>query len=156
MIWTHEPTRTLQSAITSLNGGQAMDCHIEWSTCSVEHGKLSVSLEPVPDFAFMMEFDRIVDPIKHPGPEGWGGVLLAHGHIVVSDVRLESAQELRTFLDETVREANQLAEDSRAREQQREKAEEARAAEQEAKQSAAAEAAAERDTQLTDAFRRSG
>jgi len=132
-----------------------MDCHVEWSTSKVEHGKLSVSLEPAPDFAFMMEFDRIVDPIKHPRHEGWGGVLLAHGHVVVSDVRLESAHELRTFLDETVREANQLAADTRAREQQ-EQAQAASAAQQEATQSAAAEAAAERDAQLTDAFRPSG
>ena len=133
-----------------------MDCHIEWSTSKVEHGKLSVSLEPAPDFAFMMEFDRIVDPLKNPGREGWGAVLLAHGHVVVSDVRLESAQELRTFLDETVREANRLAVDTRAREQQQEKAQAAGAAQQEAKQSAAAEAAAERDAHLTDTFRRSG
>jgi hypothetical protein len=133
-----------------------MDCHIEWSTSKVEHDKLSVSLEPAPDFAFMMEFDRIVDPIKHPRHEGWGGVLLAHGHVVVSDVRLESAQELRTFLDETVREASRLAVDTRAREQQQEKAQAASTAQQEAKQSGAAEAAAERDAHLTDAFRRSG
>ena len=39
-----------------------MECHIEWSTSRVEHGKLGVSLEPAPDFAFMLEFDRIVDP----------------------------------------------------------------------------------------------
>ena len=133
-----------------------MDCHIDWSTSKVEHGKLSVSLEPAPDFAFMMEFDRIVDPLKTPRREGWGGVLLAHGHVVVSDVRLESAHELRAYLDDTVQEANRLAVDTRARVQQEEKAEAARAAEQEAKQSAAAEAAAERDAHLTDTFRRSG
>ncbi len=133
-----------------------MDCQIEWSTSKVEHGKLSVSLEPAPDFAFMMEFDRIVDPLTSPRHEGWGAVLLAHGRVVVSDVRLESAPELRTFLDRTVREANRLAVDTRAREQQHEKEQAAGAAEQEAKQSAAAEAAAERDAHLTDAFRRSG
>lgn len=133
-----------------------MDCHIEWSTSKVEHGKLRVSLEPAPDFAFMLKFDGIVDPIKHPRYEGWGAVLLAHGHVVVSDVRLESVQELRTFLDETVREANRLAVDTRAREQQQEQARAASAAQQEAKQSAAAEAAAERDAHLTDMFRRSG
>jgi hypothetical protein len=43
-----------------------MDCHVEWSTSNVEHGKLRVSLEQAPDFAFMMEFDRIVDPLTHP------------------------------------------------------------------------------------------
>lgn len=133
-----------------------MDCHIEWSTSKVEHGKLSVGLEPAPDFAFMMEFDGLVDPIKHPRHEGWGGVLLAHGHVVVSDVRVESAQELRTFLDETVQEANRLAVGTRAREQQQEQAQAASAAQQETKQSAAADAAAERDAHLTDAFRRSG
>ncbi len=132
-----------------------MDCHIEWSTSHVEHGKLSVGLEPAPDFAFMIEFDRIVDPIKHPRHEGWGGVVLAHGRVVVSDVRLESAQELRTFLDETVREANRLAVDTRERERQQERADAARAADQEAKRSAAAETAAERDARLTDAFQRS-
>jgi MOSC domain-containing protein YiiM len=132
-----------------------MDCQIEWSTSKVEHGKLSASLEPAPDFAFMMEFDRMVDPLKSPRREGWGAVLLAHGHVVVSDVRVEFAQELRTFLDEKVREANRLAVDTRAREQQQEKAEAADAAQQEAKQSAAAEAAAERDANLTDRFRRS-
>jgi regulator of protease activity HflC (stomatin/prohibitin superfamily) len=133
-----------------------MDCHIDWSTSSVEHGKLRVSLEPAPDFAFMLEFDGIVDPITHPRNEGWGGVLLAHGDVVVSDVRVESAQELRAFLDETVREANRLAVDTRAREQREEKAQAARVSEQEAQQSAAARAAAERDAQLTDAFQRSG
>jgi hypothetical protein len=133
-----------------------MDCHIEWNTGKVEHGKLSVRLEPAPDFAFMMEFDRIVDPLKHERHEGWGGVLLAHGNVVVSEVRLESTQELRTFLDETVAEANRLAVDIRAREQQQEEAQAADAAQREAKRSAAGEAAAERDAQLTDAFRRSG
>ena len=133
-----------------------MDCHIEWSSSKVEHGKLSARLEPAPDFAFMMEFDRIVDPLKQPQHEGWGGVLLAHGHVVVSEVRLGSAQELRTFLDETVREANRLAVETRARDQQEEEAQVARAAQQEAKQSAAAEAAAKRDAELTDTFRRSG
>ncbi len=132
-----------------------MDCHIDWSTSSVEHGKLRVSLEPAPDFAFMIEFDGIVDPLTHPRPEGWGGILLAHGDVVVSDVRLESAQKLRAFLDETVREADRLAVDTRAREQQQEKAQAARVSEQEAKESAAAQAAAERDAQLTDAFQQS-
>jgi hypothetical protein len=133
-----------------------MDCHIDWSTSKVEHGKLRVRLEPPPNFAFMMEFDGIVDPLKHHRHEGWGAVLLAHGHVVVSDVRLESAQELRTFLDDTVREANRLAVDTRARRQQQKEAQAARAAEQEAKRSAAAEVAAKRDAQLTDAFRRAG
>ena len=133
-----------------------MDCHIDWSTSNVEHGKLRVGLEPAPDFAFMMEFDRLVDPIAHHRHEGWGAVLLAHGHVVVSDVRLEFARELRSFLDETVREANRLAVETRAREQQQEQAQAARESEQEAKQAAAANAAAERDAQLTDAFQRSG
>jgi hypothetical protein len=132
-----------------------MDCHIDWSTSKVEHGKLRVSLEPAPDFAFMMEFDGIVDPLKSSQHEGWGAVLLAHGHVVVSDVRLESAQELRTFLDEIVREANRLAVDTRAREQQQEQAQAASAAQQEATRSATEEAAAQRDAQLTDRFRRS-
>jgi hypothetical protein len=132
-----------------------MDCHIDWSTSRVEHGKLRVSLEPAPDFAFMMEFDGIVDPLKHPRREGWGGILVAHGHVLVSDVRLESAQELRSYLDQTVREANRLAVETRAREQQREEARAASAAQQEAKQAAAAQAAAERDAELTDTFRRS-
>jgi len=99
-----------------------MDCHLDWSTSKVEHGKLRVSLEPAPDFAFMMEFDGIVDPLDHPRHEGWGAVLLAHGQLVVSDVRLESARQLRTFLDETVREANRLAAETRARERQHEQA----------------------------------
>jgi hypothetical protein len=132
-----------------------MDCLIKWSTSKVEHAKLSATLEPAPDFAFMMEFDRLVDPLKHPPHEGWGSVLLAHGHVVVSDVRLESAQELRTFLDETVREANRLAADTRAREQQQERAQVGAAAQREALRSAAAEAAAEHDARLTDTFRRS-
>ena len=92
-----------------------MDCHIDWSTSKVEHGKLRVGLKPAPDFAFMMKFDGIVDPLEHHRHEGWGAVLLAHGHVVVSDVRVESAPELRAFLDETVREANRLAADTRAR-----------------------------------------
>ena len=133
-----------------------MDSHIDWSTSKVEHGKLRVGLKPAPDFAFMMEFDGIVDPLEHHRHEGWGAVLLAHGHVVVSDVRSESAPELRAFLDETVREANRLAVAARAREQQREEAKAARAAEQGAKQSAAAEDAAERDAQLTDTFRQAG
>ena len=133
-----------------------MDCHIDWGTSKVEHRKLSVSLEPAPDFAFMLEFDRIVDPLKHPRHEGWGAILLAHGHVVVSDVRLESAQELRSFLDETVREANRQAANTRAHEQQRQQVQAASAAQEEAKKSAAAQAAAEHDARPTDAFRRSG
>lgn len=132
-----------------------MDCHIDWSTSKVEHGKLSVRLEPAPDFAFMMEFDRIVDPLKRPRHESWGGVLLAHGHVVVTDVRPESAQELSSFLDDTVREANRLAVETRARDRQEAEAQAARAAQQEAKQSAAAEVAAKRDADLTNTFRRS-
>ena len=132
-----------------------MECQIEWSTSKVEHGKLSVSLDPAHDFAFMLEFDRIVDPLSHPRHEGWGGVLLAHGHVVVSDVRLETAEELRTFLDETVREANRLAVGTRAREQQQEEAQAVSAAQQDARQTAAAQAAAEHDARLTDTFRRS-
>ena len=50
-----------------------MDCHIDWSTSSVEHGKLRVSLEPAPDFAFMIEFDGIVDPLRIPGPKAGAG-----------------------------------------------------------------------------------
>ena len=133
-----------------------MDCHIEWSSSKVEHGRLNVSLQPAPDFAFMMAFDGIVDPLKHPRHEGWGVVLLAHGHVVVSDVRSESAEQLRTFLDETVQEANRLAVDTREREQQHQKAQTASAAQQEAQRSTAAEAAAERDARLTDTFRRPG
>ena len=133
-----------------------MDCHIEWSSSKVEHGRLNVSLQPAPDFAFMMAFDGIVDPLKHPRHEGWGVVLLAHGHVVVSDVRSESAEQLRTFLDETVQEANRLAADTREREQQHQKAQTASAAQQEAQRSTAAEAAAERDARLTDTFRRPG
>lgn len=136
-----------------------MECRIEWSSSKVEHGKLSASLEPAPDFAFMLEFDRLVDPISHPRHDGWGGVLLAHGNIVVSDLRLESAQELRAFLDETVREASRLAVDTRVREQQQAAAEAAVEARQEAaraaKAQAAAQVAAERDAQLTAAFRES-
>jgi|SRR6516164_6478664 hypothetical protein len=133
-----------------------MECHIEWSTSKVEHGKLRVSLEPAPDFAFMVEFDGIVDPLKRPRHEGWGTVLLAHGHVVVSDVRLESARQLRTFLDDTVGEANRRAVDTRAREQQEREAQATRAAQQQATRAAAAQAAAEHDGELTDAFRRSG
>ena len=133
-----------------------MEGHIEWSTSRVEHGKLGVSLEPAPDFAFMLAFDGIVDPLKHPRHEGWGRVLLAHGHVVVTDVHLESAQELRTFLDKAVLEANRLAVETRAREEQQERARAASAAQQEARRSAAARAAAERDAELTDTFRRSG
>jgi hypothetical protein len=133
-----------------------MDCHIDWTTSEVEHGKLRASLEPAPDFAFMLEFDGLVDPLKHQRHEGWGGVVLAHGHVVVSDVRMESAQELRSFLDNAVSEANRLAVDTRAREAREEQARALSAAEQEAKRSAAAQTAAERDARLTDAFRRSG
>ena len=75
---------------------------------------------------------------------------------MVRDVRLESAQKLCAFLDETVREANRLAVDTRAREQREEKAQAARVSAQEAQQSAAAQAAVERDAQLSDAFQRSG
>ena len=132
-----------------------MNCEIDWSTSKVEHAKLSVGLEPAPDFAFMMEFDRLVDPLEHPRHEGWGSVVLAHGHVVVSDVRLESAQELRIFLDETVREATRLAADARATERQQEQAQAAATAQREALRSAAAQAAAEHDARLTDTFRRS-
>ena len=55
----------------------------------------------------------------------WGAVLLAHGHVVVSDVRLESVQELRTFLDGAVEEANRIAVETRARLEEERQAEEA-------------------------------
>jgi hypothetical protein len=132
-----------------------MESHIDWSTSEVEHGKLRVALKPAPDFAFMVEFDGIVDPLKHPRHEEWGGVVLAHGHVVVSDVHAESAKQLRTFLDEAVREANRLAVDTRGREQQQAEARAASAARQEAERTAAVQTAAERDAQMTDAFRRS-
>ena len=49
-----------------------MHCRVDWSTSKVEHGKLRVRLEAAPDVAFIMEFDRIVDPLKHPRHEGGG------------------------------------------------------------------------------------
>lgn len=131
-----------------------MDCHIDWSSSEVERGRLSASLEPKPDFAFMVEFDRLVDPLNHPGHEGWGKVLLAEHGVVVSDVRLDAAQELRAFLDETVREADRRAVATRAREQQDEETQARAAAQREARRSGAAQAAAEHDAQLTDVFRR--
>ena len=145
----------LQSALTSLNGdpSHGLSHRLEHQ----QRGAWQASREPLAG-ACIRVHDRVRwdrSPLTHPRPEGWGGVLLAHGDVVVSDVRLESAQKLRAFLDETVREANRLAVDTRAREQQQEKAEEVRVSEQEAKESAAAQAAAERDAQLTDAFQRS-
>jgi hypothetical protein len=115
-----------------------------------------VALDPAPDLAFMMAFDEIVDPIKHPRYKGWGGVVLARGHVVVTDVRTESAQDLRTFLDNTVREANRLAVDNRERERQHERAQAAARAKQKARKATSAQAAAEHDIQLTDTFRDSG
>ena len=129
-----------------------MDCHIEWDTSEVEDEQLSVSLEPEPDFAFMVEFDGVLDRNERSGEEHWGKVLLAQGKVVVSDVQPDSAAELRAFLDEAVREANRLAVDYRANAREQEEAEAAAVAEREAAQ-AAADSAAERDEELKDRFR---
>ena len=129
-----------------------MDCHIEWDSSKVVDDELIASLEPSPDFAFMMEFDGVVDPIKSHH-DGWGRVLIAQGKVVVSDVQPDAAQELRAFLDQAVQEANRLAVDNRVRAQQKEQAEAAAAAERETQKAAAAAAEAKRDEKLTDAFR---
>jgi hypothetical protein len=130
-----------------------MDCHIEWDTSEVEDEQLSVSLEPEPDFAFMVELDGVFDRNERSGEERWGKVLLAQGKVVVSDVQPDSAHELRAFLDEAVGEANRLAVDYRTHAREQEQAEAAAVAEREAAQAAAADAAAERDEELTDKFR---
>jgi predicted RecB family endonuclease len=130
-----------------------MDTHIEWDTSEVEQGELSVSLEPAPDFAFMVEFDGVLVGHERPSDEGWGKVLLAEGKVVVSDVQPDSADELRAFLDEAVQKANRLAVDYRTRAREQEEAEAAAAAERQAAEAAAAKAAAERDEELRDEFR---
>ncbi len=43
-----------------------MGCHIEWNTSKVEDAELTVSLQPAPDFAFMVEFDRVSDRHNQP------------------------------------------------------------------------------------------
>ena len=130
-----------------------MECHVEWNTSQVEDDELSASLQPAPDFAFMVEFDGVLDRHSRSGEGRWGPILLAEGNVVVSDVQPKFAHELRGFLDDAVREANRLAVDYRARARQREEAEAAAAAEGQAAQAAEAHAAAERDEALTDEFR---
>ena len=130
-----------------------MDCHIVWNTSKVEDDELSASLQPAPDFAFMVEFDGVLDRHSRAGEDRWGKVLLAQGEVVVSDVRSDFAHDLRAFLDEAVREANRLAVDYRTRARQEEEAEAAAVAERQAAQAAAAHAADERDEDLTDEFR---
>jgi hypothetical protein len=143
-----------EGATVTLTSDRAIDCRIDWGSSDVEHGRLSASLKPKPDFTFMVEFDRLIDPLNHPGHEGWGKILLAGHGVVVSDVRLDAAQELRAFLDETVRQANRRAVDTRAREQRDKETQARAAAQREARTSAEAQAAAEHDAQLTQAFRR--
>ena len=130
-----------------------MDCELEWSASTVEHAELSVKLHPAPDFAFMKEFDGIL--IRHEGdqPERWGTVLIAEGKVVVSDVQLEFAPQLRAFLDDAVREANRLAPATREREREKREAEAAAAAARGAAQAEIAEEAARTDERLTDEFR---
>ena len=130
-----------------------MDCHIEWNTSKVEDDELSASLEPAPDFAFMVEFDGVLDRHNRSGEDRWGKVLLAQGEVVVSDVQPDSAHELRAFLDEAVGEANRRAVDYRTHARQQEEAGAAAVAERQAAEAAAADAAAERDEDLTDEFR---
>ena len=130
-----------------------MDCHIEWNTSKVEAEELSASLQPAPDFAFMVEFDGVLDRHNRSGEDRWGKVLLAEGNVVVSAVQPHFAHELRAFLDDAVMQANRLAVDYRARERQQEEAKTDAAAERQAEQAAAAHAEAERDDELTDEFR---
>ena len=130
-----------------------MDCHIEWNTSKVEDDQLSASLQPAPDYAFMLEFDGVLDRHNQAGEDRWGKVLLAQGQVVVSDVQPDSAHELRAFLDEAVTEANRRAVDYRTHARQQEEAEAAAVAERQAAQAAAEHAAAERDEDLTDEFR---
>jgi uncharacterized membrane protein len=132
---------------------KAMDCQIEWNKSKVENDELSASLQPAPDFAFMVEFDGVLDRHNRAGEDRWGKVLLAQGKVVVSDVQPDSAHELRAFLDEAVSEANHLAVDYRTHAREQKDAEAAAAAERQAAQAAAADAAAERDEDLTDEFR---
>ena len=130
-----------------------MDCQIEWNTSKVEDDELSASLQPAPDFAFMVEFDGVLDRHNRSGEHRWGRVLLAEGNVVVSDVQPHFVHELRAFLDDAVIEANRLAVDYRVRARQQEEAEAAAAAERQSEQAAAAHAGAERDDELTDEFR---
>jgi hypothetical protein len=130
-----------------------MDCHIEWSTSKVEADELSASLQPAPDFAFMVEFDGVLDRHSRSGEDRWGRVLVAEGNVVVSDVQPRFADELRAFLDDAVIEANRSAVGYRLRARQQEEAEAAAAAERQAERAATAHADAERDDELTDEFR---
>jgi hypothetical protein len=130
-----------------------MDCHIEWNTSKVEDDELSASLQPAPDFAFMVEFDGVLDRHSRSGEDRWGRVLLAQGNVVVSDVQPHFAHELRTFLDDAVREGNRLAVDHRVRAREQEKAKADAAATRQAEQAAVAHADAERDDELKDEFR---
>ena len=79
MMWMYEPTltrciRERERNFEPERRTKRWTVTVDWSTGKVEHGKLIVSLEPAPDFAFMVEFDGIVDPLGHPRHEGWGGV----------------------------------------------------------------------------------
>ena len=130
-----------------------MDCHIDWNTSKVDSDELSASLQPAPDFAFMVEFDGVLDRHNRSGENRWGGVVLAQGNIVVSDVQPDFVHELRAFLDDAVTKANRLAVDYRVRARQQEEAEATAAAERQADEAAAEHAAAERDDELTDDFR---
>lgn len=130
-----------------------MDCHIDWNTSEVEAEELSASLQPAPDFAFMVEFDGVLDRHSRSGEDRWGRVLLAEGKVVVSDVQPHFAHELRAFLDGAVADANRSAVDYRVRARQQEEAEAAAAAARQASQAAAAHDAAEQDEELTDEFR---
>ena len=130
-----------------------MECQIDWNSSKVENGELSVKLHPAPDFAFMKEFDGQL--IQHEGdhPGRWGTVMIAEGKVVVGDVQLESARELRAFLDEAVREANRLAPATREREHEEVEAAAAAEAAREAEHAEAERQAAESDARLTDEFR---
>jgi len=133
-----------------------MDCHLDWSTSKVEHGKLRVSLEPAPDFAFMMEFDGIVDPLDHPRHEGWvrfcWPTASSSSATCASSLLGSCARSSMKRFERPIGWPRRLgrANDSTS------KPKAARAAKQESRQSAAAQAAAEHDARPTDAFRRSG
>lgn len=131
-----------------------MDCAIDWSTSKVEQRELSVELRPAPDFAFMVKFDQFLSQHASAAPgRSWGEVMLAHGHVVISDVEAGSAPALRAFLDDAVQTANELAVEERqreAREADTKRAAEERAAEEKRD---AADAKQREDAALAAEFR---
>src|SRR3954452_2146197 len=127
---------------------------IDWGSAEVHEGRLSVPVEPDPDFAFLTVFDMVlIESPLPPGAAAWGRVQFAGGRIVVTEVQPGSAPALERFLDGVVREADERVGPERERLEREAERERQAASEKQRADAAAAASSERRDDQLEGEFR---